>query len=273
MQEGPPPCSFSQGGSPDPACSTMIKSPDVVCASPRPSRRAFARRRPTRVMEMPVRMAPLSHITGPTRRGRGCGAGLPSSSVAGAMHVTGTDLAEIPSTSRAGVAAEVPPEHDQSFGGGGGDLLSLICPELGVTPLVDPGTDLEDELSIPASPPADVNHAVVSLSVRAEMEQELEQVFVDVGSLPTMVTPVCDPDGALRMTPAECPVIVAPGVSSCVIQPLMASSPAGAPESARLTSRSPEYLVHHMGREKALSAALQLQHDAGLILSNVQVLQ
>ena len=29
----------------------------------------------------------------------------------------------------------------------------------------------------------------------------------------------------------------------------------GAPESARLTSRSPEYWVHHMGREKALSAA------------------
>ena len=47
----------------------------------------------------------------------------------------------------------------------------------------------------------------------------------------------------------------------------------GAPESARLTSHSPEYWVHHMGREKALSAALQLQHDAGLILSNVQVLQ
>ena len=113
-----------------------------------------------------------------------------------------------------------------SHSGGGGHLLSLICLELDVTPQVDPGTDLEDELSIPASPLADVNHAVVSLSVRAEMDNELEQVFVDVGSLPTMVTPVCDPDGALRMTPAECPVIVAPGVSSCVIQPLMASSPA-----------------------------------------------
>ena len=47
----------------------------------------------------------------------------------------------------------------------------------------------------------------------------------------------------------------------------------GAPESARLLSRSPEYWVQHMGREKTLSAALQLQHDAGLILSNVQVLQ
>ena len=47
----------------------------------------------------------------------------------------------------------------------------------------------------------------------------------------------------------------------------------GAPESARLLTRSPEYWLHHMGREKTLSAALQLQHDAGLILSNVQVLQ
>ena len=46
-----------------------------------------------------------------------------------------------------------------------------------------------------------------------------------------------------------------------------------APESARLMSRSPEYWVHHMGVENALSAALQLQHDAGLVLSNVQVLQ
>ena len=47
----------------------------------------------------------------------------------------------------------------------------------------------------------------------------------------------------------------------------------GAPESARLLTRSPEYWLHHMGREKTLSAALQLQHDAGLILSNVQVIQ
>ena len=47
----------------------------------------------------------------------------------------------------------------------------------------------------------------------------------------------------------------------------------GAPESARLLSRSPEYWLHHVGHENTLSAALQLQHDVGLILSNVQVLQ
>ena len=34
-----------------------------------------------------------------------------------------------------------------------------------------------------------------------------------------------------------------------------------------------EYWLHHLGHEKTLGAAFQLQHDAGLILSNVQVLQ
>ena len=44
-----------------------------------------------------------------------------------------------------------------------------------------------------------------------------------------------------------------------------------APESARLLSRAPEYWMHHMGH-RAISAALQLQHDTGLIMSNLQVL-
>ena len=38
----------------------------------------------------------------------------------GAMDVSGTDLAEIRSMSRAGVATAVPPKREQSFGGGGG---------------------------------------------------------------------------------------------------------------------------------------------------------
>ena len=40
----------------------------------------------------------------------------------------------------------------------------------------------------------------------------------------------------------------------------------GAPESARLLTRAPGH------REEAVTAALQLQHDAGLITSNLQVL-
>ena len=46
----------------------------------------------------------------------------------------------------------------------------------------------------------------------------------------------------------------------------------GAPESARLLSPAPDYWIHHMDRHQAISAALQLQHDVGLIMSNLQVL-
>ena len=38
----------------------------------------------------------------------------------GAMDLSGTDLAEIRSMTRARVATAVPPEREQSFGGGGG---------------------------------------------------------------------------------------------------------------------------------------------------------
>ena len=57
------------------------------------------------------------------------------------------------------------------------------------------------------------------------------------------------------------------------VTPLLDSGTDCQDESAWLLSRDPEYWVEHMGREKTLSAALQLQHDAGLILSNVQILQ
>ena len=46
----------------------------------------------------------------------------------------------------------------------------------------------------------------------------------------------------------------------------------GAPESARLFGRSPEYWLEPMGRDRAVSAALRLHHDASLIMTNVQVM-
>ena len=85
-----------------------------------------------------------------------------------------------------------------------------------MTPLVEPGTNCEDELSTPAGPSADVIHRT---------DNELEEVFRDVGSLPTMVTPICDIDGALCVSPAECPVIAPPAVSTFMIRPSMATSP------------------------------------------------
>ena len=44
----------------------------------------------------------------------------------------------------------------------------------------------------------------------------------------------------------------------------------GAPETACLLSRAPKYWLHHMSQDRAISAALRLQHDAGLIMSNLR---
>ena len=46
----------------------------------------------------------------------------------------------------------------------------------------------------------------------------------------------------------------------------------GTPESACLLGRSPEYWFEHMGRDRAVAAALRLHHDASLIMTNVQVM-
>ena len=74
-----------------------------------------------------------------------------------------------------------------------------------MTPRIDPGTDLEDELSALADSPAAADHGVALLSAPADVDIDLEQVFGDVGSLPAMVTPVCDFDGLIG------PTVVSPG--------------------------------------------------------------
>ena len=46
----------------------------------------------------------------------------------------------------------------------------------------------------------------------------------------------------------------------------------GAPESARLLNHSPSFWVDHLGEECAMAAAVNLQRDAGLMMSNLQIL-
>ena len=47
----------------------------------------------------------------------------------------------------------------------------------------------------------------------------------------------------------------------------------GAPESARLLGRAPAQLLKFMSRQQTMHAALQLQHDANLMSSNLNVMQ
>ena len=81
-----------------------------------------------------------------------------------------------------------------SGGGGGGTYWDRYAP------LVDPGTDCEDELPAPADMPAVDNQ---------DMDSELQSVFIDVVLLPTMITPVSEVDRAL----------CAPEYVDAVIQP------------------------------------------------------
>ena len=46
----------------------------------------------------------------------------------------------------------------------------------------------------------------------------------------------------------------------------------GAPESARLLDCPPSFWVEHLGKEQAMAAAINLQRDAGVMLSNLQIL-
>ena len=46
----------------------------------------------------------------------------------------------------------------------------------------------------------------------------------------------------------------------------------GAPESARLLDCSPSFWVEELGKEQAMAAAINLQRDAGVMLSNPQIL-
>ena len=47
----------------------------------------------------------------------------------------------------------------------------------------------------------------------------------------------------------------------------------GEPESARLLYDSPMFWIRRLGEEDALAAAINLQWDAGVMLSNLQVLE
>ena len=97
-----------------------------------------------------------------------------------------------------------------------------------MTPLVDPGTDCEDELPDPADIQSVPDHV---------MDGELQSVFMDVASLPTMITPVSDVD-------RECcaPEYVNAVIAPPAVLPVVIRAPAAA-TSAVFNVLSPEALL------------------------------
>ena len=94
----------------------MGDSTEVVGASSRPPRRTFANSGHGDT-EM---NCTSSHRTGSTSRGGVMVFDCRPQVLPGAIDVSGTELAEIRSMTRARVATAAPSEREQSFGGGGG---------------------------------------------------------------------------------------------------------------------------------------------------------
>ena len=47
----------------------------------------------------------------------------------------------------------------------------------------------------------------------------------------------------------------------------------GAPESARLLNQSPSFWVDRLGQDSAMAAAMNLQRDAGFMMTNLHILE
>ena len=79
------------------------------------------------------------------------------------MDIRGVDLS-------AATMDRLLPGPEPLSNGGGAVLLGLICPELGVTPLVDPGTDLEDGRPTPVGSPLAAVDECMLLSPRSGVD-------------------------------------------------------------------------------------------------------
>ena len=92
----------------------------------------------------------------------------------------------------------------------GSDVVAF--PGLGVAPLVDSGTDLEDELSTPdgspstdAVKPGEVVLPEICPAPRGGIALDLAKALLEVSVLPPMVTPIVDPVVESLGTPALYP--------------------------------------------------------------------
>ena len=160
-------------------------SPEVMDRSPRTTRRAFMCRRPVRVMEPPVVNIPVLMIQDPPAAAGAVVLDYRPPLLLVSMDVSGMDLSDSGGDGR---CARTSPRTRAVVRWG--DLLGLICPEIGVTPLVDPGTDVEDERPTPVCSPSPVVDGAVPLSTPSGVDMELAQVFLEVGVLPAIMTPV-----------------------------------------------------------------------------------
>ena len=112
------------------------------------------------------------------------------------------------------------------------DSGMVVFPELGVSPIVDSGTDLEDELPTPDDSPGSVAISGPEAAVsevcpapRGGFDLELVKVLLDVSVMPMMLMPIVDPMVDSVVSPAAYPEPPLPIILEDIPVPVPESSP------------------------------------------------
>ena len=108
----------------------------------------------------------------------------------------------------------------------------VVFLELGVSPIIDSGADLEDELPTPDASPGSAAVSAAEAAVlevcpapRGGFDLELAKVLLDVSVMHMMLTPIVDPMVDSGVSPAACPEPPLPVVLEDVPVPVAESSP------------------------------------------------
>ena len=132
----------------------------------------------------------------------------------------------------------------------------VAIPELGVTPLTDPGTELEDELPTPEDSPSmstSGQEGVGLPGVRPVLpdilDLELQKALLDVSILKVMVTPIVDPVVCLPDTPCSYPAPPLPVLQNIDQDPIPRMSPHREVADSPILDVFPSYIESPPGSE------------------------
>ena len=150
---------------------------DVRDATPRPTGR---RRRQARVTNAPPQTASRITEMDPEMVAAAVVLDCHPALLPVSLDVSGIDMPVVRSSGPLAKTDVARPSYEQPCKGV--DLLSLICPELGVAPLFDPGTDVEDELLSPVVSLMVIGHGVALLPEQVEEDVDLAQVLAEFRS-------------------------------------------------------------------------------------------
>ena len=106
------------------------------------------------------------------------------------VDVSGIDMRTVHPAKPPAEPVVAPAEREQQFGGP--ILFDHIDPELEVIPLLDSGTDCQDELSSPDGSPMVISPIVGLSPSQGEDDVDLSQILAEFGTLPAFVTPIID---------------------------------------------------------------------------------